>query len=69
MKSELVDRMRAALNAMEPVTRTVFERVRLDSRDYPQIAEELGLTIHEVEQRFADALLQIWRHLDWADRP
>jgi DNA-directed RNA polymerase specialized sigma24 family protein len=69
MKSELIDRMRAALDAMDPVTRTVFERVRLDGRDYVQIANELGLTIREVEQRFADALLQIWRQLDRTERP
>ena len=69
MKSEMIDRMRAALDAMAPVTRTVFERVRLDGRDYVQIANELGLTIREVEQRFADALLQIWRQLDRTERP
>jgi len=69
MKSELIRRMREALDAMDPVTRTVFERVRLDGRDYAQIANELGLTIREVEERFADALLQIWRHLDRAERP
>jgi len=69
MNSELIDRMREALDAMDPVTRTVFERVRLDGRDYVQIADETGLTIREVEQRFADALLQIWWHLDRAGRP
>lgn len=69
MESELVRRMRAALDAMDPVTRTVFERVRLDGQDYAQIAKELGLTIREVERRFADALLQIWRYLDRAERP
>ena len=69
MKSEMIDRMREALDAMDPATRTVFERVRLDGRDYVQIADELGLTIREAEQHFADALLQIWRHLERADQP
>lgn len=69
MESELIRRMREALDAMDPVTRTVFERVRLDGQDYAQIAKELGLTIREVERRFADTLLQIWRYLDRAERP
>lgn len=69
MESELIRRMRAALDAMDPVTRAVFERVRLDDRSYVEIADELGLTIDEVERGFAEALLQIWRHLDRGDRP
>ena len=68
MQSDLIARMRRALEAMDPVTRLVFERVRLDNRGYAQIADELGFPTHEVEQRFADALLQIWRHLDRRDR-
>jgi len=61
--------MREALDAMDPATRAVFERVRLEDQDYEQIADALGLTIAEVEQRFAEALLHIWRHLDRANRP
>jgi len=69
MKRELICRMREALDTMDPVTRTVFERVRLDGRDYAQIADELRLTVAEVERRFADALLQIWQHLERAELP
>jgi len=69
MKSELIDRMREALDMMDPVTRTVFERARLDEKDYARIAGELDITIEGVERRFAEALLQIWRHLDRAERP
>ena len=69
MTRELVDRMREALGTMDPLTRTVFERVRLDGQDYLQIANALSLTVPDVEQRFADALLHIWIHLDRADLP
>jgi len=68
MASELIRRMREALDAMDPTTRSVFERVRLDDRDYASIAHELGISMSDVEHHFADALLQIWRHLDLADR-
>jgi len=56
-----IERMRRALETMEPGHRAIFERIRFQDMDYARIASELGITIDEVERGFALALAHIDR--------
>ncbi len=58
---ERIERMRRAIEMMEPGHRAIFERVRFQDMDYSRIASELGITIDEVERGFALALAHIDR--------
>ena len=57
-------RIEQALATMDELPRAVFERARFQNLDYAQIADELGITINEVEQHFAAAMLHIVEHTD-----
>jgi DNA-directed RNA polymerase specialized sigma24 family protein len=59
----LVHRVRAIVAGMEPLTREVFLLNCLAERDYDEIAEWLGITIRDVEERLADAVLALARGL------
>jgi DNA-directed RNA polymerase specialized sigma24 family protein len=60
-EAERIERMRRAIETMEPGHRAIFERVRFMELDYARIAGELGITIAEVERGFALALVHIDR--------
>ena len=49
---------------MDALPRAVFERARFRNLDYVQIAGELGITVTDVEQHFAAAMLHILDHTD-----
>ncbi|MEN7536671.1 sigma factor-like helix-turn-helix DNA-binding protein [Aurantiacibacter flavus] len=57
-------RIEQALRTMDELPRAVFERARLENLDYVQIADELGITVAEVEQHFTAAMLHIVNHTD-----
>lgn len=44
--------------------REIFCAVRFDDLSFVQIAERTGLTVHKVEQLFAEALFNISRDVD-----
>jgi RNA polymerase sigma-70 factor (ECF subfamily) len=56
----LLARLETAVGTMEEVTREVFLMHRLESLDYFEIGERLGLPVGEVERRIAAAM----GHLD-----
>lgn len=49
---------------MEPLPRAVFDRHRYSDMDYTAIADELGITVAQVERAMADAMLHIMRCTD-----
>lgn len=51
-------RLREALQLLAPGDREVFARM-CDGQDYSHIAASFGITIAEVERRFAQALLDL----------
>jgi len=53
---------------MEARSRAVFHLHRLEALTYDQIAARLGLTIAEVEQHLADAILHLDRELTAMER-
>ncbi|RIV84392.1 hypothetical protein D2V17_11895 [Aurantiacibacter xanthus] len=53
-----------ALATMDELPRAVFERARFGNLNHAQIADELGITVTEVEQHFAAAMLHIVDHTD-----
>ena len=57
-------RMEHALATMDELPRAVFERARFQNLDHVHIADELGITVTEVEQHFAAAMLHIVNHTD-----
>ena len=62
-------RIEQALATMDELPRAVFERARFRNLDYVQIADELGITITEVEQHLAAAMLHILDYTDPVDGP
>ncbi len=52
----LVAAMDRIVVAMDPVTRDIFVRHRLDGWSYQRIAREQGLDVHQVERHLADAV-------------
>jgi len=48
--------LRAAIEALPPVTRAVFLKARVDNLGYAEIARQLGISIRTVERRVAEAL-------------
>jgi RNA polymerase sigma-70 factor (ECF subfamily) len=55
--------MEAAVAEMDPVTRDVFVRHRLDGWSYNRIARERGLSVAEVEDHIARAISTLDRGL------
>ena len=60
---KLVRLVRRIVRGMEPLTREVFLMNCLAERDYADIADWLGITVGEVEERLAEAILEICRGL------
>lgn len=58
-----VDRYRAAVRALPPITRTVFLLHAVDGMRYPAIAERTGLPVDVVEAQIVEAMVQIDRAL------
>ncbi len=54
-------RLRCALDTMPQQARAVFDRHRFRSMAYPEIAEELGIDVEEVERRMAQAMAHLLR--------
>lgn len=54
-------RMRDAIAALPEPTRTVYLAHLLDGDDYPTIGAREGLSVREVEQHIADAIVLIDR--------
>lgn len=57
--AEQLRRLRDALDTMEPLPRTVFDLHRFRELDFPQVADELGISVAEVERQFAAAMLHL----------
>jgi DNA-directed RNA polymerase specialized sigma24 family protein len=54
---ELVHRVRRIVAAMDPGLREVFLLSCVAERTYVEVAEWLGITIADVEERLADAIV------------
>jgi len=61
-------RLERAMATMDARSRAVFRLHRLEALSYDQIAERLCLTLAEVEQHIADAILHIDRELTAMER-
>jgi len=61
-------RLERAMATMDARSRAVFHLHRLEALSYDQIAAWLGLTIEQVEQHIADAILHIDRELTAMER-
>jgi len=61
-------RLEKAMATMDGRSRAVFRLHRLDALSYYQIAARLGLTLAQVEQHIADAILHIDRELTVMER-
>lgn len=59
--AEQLRRLRDALDTMEPLPRAVFDLHRYRDLDFPQIADELGISVAEVERQFAAAMFHLLR--------
>ncbi|WP_084584610.1 RNA polymerase sigma factor [Sphingomonas azotifigens] len=57
--AEQLRRLRDALDTMEPLPRAVFDLHRYRDLDFSQIADELGISVAEVERQFAAAMLHL----------
>ncbi|MBW4332244.1 sigma-70 region 4 domain-containing protein [Stakelama sp. CBK3Z-3] len=62
-------RIEQALATMDELPRAVFERARFRDLDYARIAEELGISIAEVERHLAAAMVHILNHTDPVSGP
>ncbi|MFL9839833.1 sigma factor-like helix-turn-helix DNA-binding protein [Sphingomonas sp. ST-64] len=60
-------RVAAALPTMAPLPRAVFDRHRYRGMTYDAIAEELGISVDEVEHALASAMLHLRRCTDADD--
>lgn len=56
-----------AVASMEEPMREIFLMHRLESTGYPEIARRLGLTVAEVQQGLADAMVHLSREMDAAE--
>jgi DNA-directed RNA polymerase specialized sigma24 family protein len=59
MMSAELDRLRRALEAMPDTDRQVFNLARFDGLEYPAIADRLCLTMQQVEEHMAQAMLHL----------
>lgn len=57
--AEQLRRLRDALDTMEPLPRAVFDLHRYRDLDFSQIADELGISVAEVERQLATAMLHL----------
>jgi len=56
-------RLERAMATMDTRSRTIFRLHRLEALSYDQIAARLDLTLAQVEQHIADAILHLDREL------
>ena len=66
---ETLDRMRRALAKLKPIQREVFLRCAADGLTYAQIGARLGISAEKVERHLADALHNLDRLMERAERP
>jgi len=59
--AEQLRRLRDALGTMEPLPRAVFDLHRYRDLEFSQIADELGISVAEVERQFAAAMFHLLR--------
>ena len=59
----LIHRLQQALACMDAVSREVFLAHRIEGLSYAEFAKRRGLSVRQVEQRIADAILHIDRQL------
>jgi len=64
----LIQRLQQALASMDSVSRGVFLAHRLDGLSYVEVARRRGLSVAQVEQHIADAILHIDRELTAMER-
>lgn len=69
LDSRLARRMRRAIRKLPRDQREVFCAIRFDDLDYHQVAARFGISLAEVEARFAKALASIVRAADAPPRP
>lgn len=62
-------RLGEAVSKLKPVQREVLLLCRVEGLAYHQIAERLGISRDAVERHLADALYELDRRLDRAERP
>ncbi|MBW4332111.1 sigma-70 region 4 domain-containing protein [Stakelama sp. CBK3Z-3] len=62
--AEVLRRIEQALATMDELPLAVFERARFRDLDYARIADELGISVAEVEKHLAAAMLHIVNHTD-----
>ena len=60
----LLARLEAAVASMPELPRTIFLLLRLEGLDYRQAGKRLGLSVHDVERNFADAMAHLTREMD-----
>lgn len=61
--AKLIARMRAAVAALPWTEQRVFVLHAVEGKDYPTIAERLGIGVDEVERLLANALVLLGRDL------
>jgi RNA polymerase sigma-70 factor (ECF subfamily) len=62
--AELRRRLERAMRSVPRPTREMFLAHRVDDMPYREIAERTGLSVHEVEQHMARAIIAIDRSLN-----
>jgi len=61
-------RLERAMATMDGRSRNIFRLLRLEARSYGQIAARLGMTVAQLEQHVANAILHIDRELTSMER-
>ena len=71
-KAEIIERLESGLARMPRLRREIFLAVRCAGMSYAAIAERTGLSVEQVEQHLAAALLQlddaVGRRVPWWQR-
>lgn len=68
-EAEIFARLEAALKRIPERRRAIFLAVRLGNMSYDEIAERTGLSVKQVEQQLARALMQIDSYLRHGEAP
>lgn len=66
---ETLDRMRRAVAKLKPIEREVFLRCAADGLTYAQVGKRLGISAEKVQRHLADALYNLDRLMERAERP
>lgn len=62
-------RLEKAIAQLKPVQREVLLLCRREGLAYRQIAERMGISLEQVERHLADALYELDRRIERAERP